>query len=200
MSRIRVAPIVEGHGEERSVRTLIQRVWSEMLGGEHAEVLKPIRGKRYRLNQPKELERAIHLAVLKMGSTPAQDDPRLVLVILDADDDKPCQLGPELLHVATKVRADMDVSVVVANVEYETWFVACAESLGRFLDAPPSKIPEDPEAQRSGKGWVARHFIGGKYSETLDQPRMTAEMDLALCRTRSPSFDKLCRELEQRKR
>jgi predicted ATPase len=37
-----------------------------------------------------------------------------------------------------------------------------------------------------------------KYSETIDQPAMTADMDLSLCRRRSPSFDKLCRELEKR--
>ena len=35
--------------------------------------------------------------------------------------------------------------------------------------------------------------------ETLSlQPGMTQAMDMALCRRRSPSFDKLCRELERR--
>lgn len=33
---------------------------------------------------------------------------------------------------------------------------------------------------------------------TVDQPAMTSHMDLHLARERSPSFDKLCRELERR--
>jgi hypothetical protein len=36
------------------------------------------------------------------------------------------------------------------------------------------------------------------YAETVDQPRLTAAMDLQMCRERSKSFDKLCRELEKR--
>ena len=38
---------------------------------------------------------------------------------------------------------------------------------------------------------------GAKYSESIDQAKLTAHMDLSLCRTRAPSFDKLCRELER---
>jgi hypothetical protein len=60
-------------------------------------------------------------------------------------------------------------------------------------------IPEDPEGQRAGKAWVQKRYRGVKYSETVDQPAMTMRMDLSLCRSRSPSFDKLCRELEKRK-
>jgi hypothetical protein len=61
------------------------------------------------------------------------------------------------------------------------------------LDNDP---PADPEQQRCGKGWIEHRFKGPKYSETVDQPRLTAAMDLHLCRQHSPSFDKLCRELE----
>ena len=43
MNRIVVAPIVEGHGEVECVRNLIYRTRTELLGGEHAEVLSPIR-------------------------------------------------------------------------------------------------------------------------------------------------------------
>jgi hypothetical protein len=93
----------------------------------------------------------------------------------------------------------VDVICVVANIEYETWFVAAAESLCDFLNESIAvDISNDPETQRQGKGWIERHFSGVKYSETQDQPAMTAKMDLAICRKRSPSFDKLCRELELR--
>jgi hypothetical protein len=94
----------------------------------------------------------------------------------------------------------VDVSCVIANLEYETWFVAAAESLGEFLDiSDNSSISSDPERDHQGKGWIQRKFRGIKYSETVDQPAMTKAMDLALCRQRSPSFDKLCRELEARR-
>ena len=101
MSRLRVAAIVEGHGEVASVPILLQRIWNELIQGEY----------------------------------------------LDLDDDR--------------------------------------------------ELPEDPEADRSGKGWIEKRFKAVKYSETVDQPKLTAGLDLRLCRKRSPSFDELCRDLER---
>lgn len=198
MTRLFVAPIVEGHGEEQCVRILIDRVWREIVGGEYVEVLRPIRAKRQKLVHPEEMRRSVELALAKLGNLDAACQPRLVLVLLDADRDPPCQLGPMLLESARNNRSDIDVACVVANVEYETWFVAAAESLGEFVNPGNKAIPEDPERQRAGKGWIAEHFRGTRYSETQDQPRMTQRMDLVLCRKRSPSFDKFCRELERR--
>lgn len=140
-------------------------------------------------------------AASKLTEYCAPESHAMVLVLIDANSDLPCVLGPQLLKVATKCRTDVDVACVLANLEFETWFVAAAESLRDFLDFPvDATSPPDPERMRSGKGWIQKHFKGPKYSQTLDQPRMTAKMDLALCRKRSPSFDKLCRELEARKR
>jgi hypothetical protein len=82
---------------------------------------------------------------------------------------------------------------VLAKIEYETWFVAAAESLRDYLDITES-VPDHPETS-AGKGWVQARFRGTKYSETIDQVRMTAAMDLSRCREGSPSFDKLCREI-----
>ncbi|HEU5118811.1 MAG TPA: DUF4276 family protein, partial [Isosphaeraceae bacterium] len=95
-----------------------------------------------------------------------------------------------------------DVACVLANPEYETWFVAAAESLRAYLRlADDETIPDDPEALRMRKAWISQRFPGPlHYQETRDQPSMTRAMDLSLCRSRSASFDKLCRELEQRRR
>lgn len=58
MSRLNVAPIVEGHGEQQSaIRTLITRVWTEIAGGEYVHVLRPIRRPRAHLVNPTELLR-----------------------------------------------------------------------------------------------------------------------------------------------
>lgn len=59
--------------------------------------------------------------------------------------------------------------------------------------------PKDLARQRCRKAWIEKRIKAPKYSETVDQPAMTAAMDLKLCRSRSPSFDKLCRELEKRR-
>jgi hypothetical protein len=192
-----VAPIVEGHGEDLAVRILLQRLWTELLGGEYIEVLKPIRSHRTKMIQSPDLERALGLAVLKLRES-ASPDPSLVLIILDADEDAACVLGPDLLSRARAQRKDTDISCVVAAVEYETWFVAAAPSLQDFLDLSGGPVPEAPEASRSGKAWIQRRFRGVKYSPTVDQPSMTRRMDLPQARLRSPSFDKLCRELEKR--
>jgi hypothetical protein len=199
MSRLRIAPIVEGHGEDGALRILLQRVASEILGNAYVEVSRPIRGKRMKLVQSRELARALDLAMLKLRAAES-DDPAMILVLLDADEDLPCQLGPELLKLAQSHRADADISCVVANVEYETWLVAGASSLGDYIDLTQgSDLPEEPEKRRLGKHWIQQRFRGSRsYSPTVDQPAMTSRLDLRLARERSPSFDKLCRELEKR--
>jgi hypothetical protein len=196
VKQLRIAAIVEGHGEYESIRVLLTRIWTELLGGEYLDVLRPIRHKRQQLAKQSELVRAVEFAISKLAHTPGPRIPAMVLILVDADTDLPCRLAPELLGWAKEGRSGIDIVCIVANVEYETWFVAAADSLRDHLNLPVDKpLPDAPEQQRLGKGWIERHFRGAKYSETQDQPAMTAKMDLAICRTRSPSFDKLCREL-----
>ena len=56
-------------------------------------------------------------------------------------------------------------------------------------------IPKKPEKTKSKKKWIQDRFKDPPYRETVDQPKMTSSMDLSKCQERSPSFDKLCREL-----
>ncbi len=197
MSNLRVVPIVEGHGEHNAIRILLQRIWSELLGGGYVEVPTPVRTKRNKIVQTGELTRVLELAVLRLRETVS--DNSMVLLLLDADDDLPCVLGPDLLRRAQQIRSDVDIACVIANVDYETWFVSAASSLGKFLSLPVGfPIPDDPEVARQGKGWIKQRVRIGKYSPRADQPRMTQAMDLTLCRQRSRSFQKLCRELKAR--
>jgi hypothetical protein len=198
--RIKIAVIVEGDGEVSALRTLLQRVWTEIVGGEHADILRPILMPRGSLlkGTDRTLANAIELGVEKLSD----HGGGLLLILLDAEDD--CApgraLGPEILKRATDVRPDADIACVIANVMYETWFVAAADSLRKYLALPPAdELPSDPEGSRLGKSWIKRHSITGKYTPPADQPRMTAAMDLRLCRSRSGSFDKLCRELSKRR-
>ena len=54
----------------------------------------------------------------------------------------------------------------------------------------------DPESVRGAKEWITRHMIAGAaYSETLDQPALTAAFDLDQAAVRSDSFEKCLREI-----
>lgn len=168
MSRLRVAPIVEGHGEVESVRALVGRIWRE-IGGDYVEVLAPVREKKDRLVDKRNgrikaenLERSLVLAWEKLINPPRPTDPTLVLILLDADDHCPATIGPGFIAEARRLLpAEADVACVLANVEYETWFAASAESLTKYLDLPQGFVAsDDPEAARHGKAWVMKHFRG----------------------------------------
>jgi hypothetical protein len=193
-----IVPIVEGHGEQESIRILLTRTVAELLGAPYPLVLPPIRQPRSKLvNKPRELERAVELGALKLRQSSSSFEYGIVLVLIDADEDLPCELAPQLLSRAR--RADVDVACVLANPEYETWFVAAAPSLSRYLLLDEGVV-EDPEIQGLKKAWIERRFLGSPYSPPIDQPRLTAAMDLTMCRAGSRSYDKLCRELERRLR
>lgn len=209
MSGLRVIPIVEGHGDERAVPELLRRIGHELLDGQYIDVLRPIRVQRSRfLKGPADaasgelggpdLRRAVKLAARKLSGICEPARPELILILLDANSDCPKDLAPAIERAAHVSVGHVDVSCVLPNPEYETWFVAAAESLDRYLRLAPGEPPETPEKTGSRKAWISSRFRGVRYSETVDQVRLTATMDLSLCRRRSPSFDKLCREIERR--
>jgi hypothetical protein len=199
MSRLTIAPIVEGDGDSEAIRLLLWRTWTEVVGGEHADVLKPNVRKRGRLLKEgcEDLARAVDYAMLRLR----EKGGGLILLLIDAEDD--CsnypQLGPWLCRRAKAGRQDADIACVIANRMYETWFVASAESLSAYLETSGWAIPDDVDATGHGKGWIKQHMKNGKYTETADQAALTQHMDLHACRRRSRSFDKLCRELEARR-
>jgi hypothetical protein len=122
----------------------------------------------------------------------------LLLILIDAEGDLPCRLAPEILRRAKEARSDTDIVCVMPNPMFETWFAAAAHSLRGVNGLPPDLAkPDDPEGQRVGKAWV-RRSLSRKYRVPVDQPRFAAQMNLTECRNSSPSFDKLCRELEAR--
>lgn len=193
-----IAPIVEGHGEVAAVRKLIERTLEPVADECVPQVLSPIRVSKSKVVQDvSELMRAVDLAALKLSSVTA--DRRTVLLLLDADDDAACVLGPQLLAAIQSERAHLDVACVIAVIEFETWLVAGAGTLGPcMVDGFAEAIPVDPEGQGTGTGWIERFIAERKYSETVDQVRLTARFDIATARIRSRSFDKFCRELEKR--
>jgi hypothetical protein len=188
MPPLQIACIVEGHGEVEAVPVLIRRIATALDPTLRLLIQPPLRVPKNRLLKRGELERSVELAARKTGSTGS------VLILLDADDDCPAQLGPALLHRAAQARSDLPISVVIAKREFEAWFLAAALSLrgqrGLPVDLQP---PEDPEAIRGAKEWLG-HRMEQAYSETLDQPALAARIDLVQA-CRADSFDKCHREI-----
>jgi hypothetical protein len=122
-----------------------------------------------------------------------------VLVLLDADDDCPAEYGPLLLARAQAARPDKQVSVVLANREYEAWFLAAAPSLaGQFGFPAEFARPQNPEAPRDCKGLLPKARPKGQpYKETVDQAPLTSVFDLKMAREHSDSFDKFYREVSR---
>lgn len=188
-----IVPIVEGHGDVAAVPQLVRRIAAAIDPSRMIEVAKPLRANRDRLVKPDELERFVELAARRAGPGGA------VLVLVDADDDCPAELGPRLLDRATAVTRGVNVAVVLANREFEAWFLAAAVSLRSRRGLPADLAPpDDPESIRDAKGWLQdRRTDGFAYSPTTDQPALAAVMDLDEARAGCPSFDKLWRDLER---
>lgn len=185
---MKVGLIVEGHGEVVAVPLLVRRVLRELAPGLHPILLPPHRVKRGQLVKEEDFQHAVDMVARKV------DRDGRILVLLDADDDLPCVLGPRLLQWARSCRPDRKISVVVARREYEAWFLAAASSLRGKRGLPEDiEPPPAPESIRDAKRWLGDRMEEG-YTETLDQPALTEALDLAEAR-RSDSFDKLFREI-----
>lgn len=183
-----VIPIVEGDGEVAALPVLLRRIAAWLSPELSVTIAHPIRVRRDRfLNREEEFRRHLLLAAAK-----AEDDG-WILVLMDADDDCPAELGPRTLERARQIVPHRAVSVVFANREYEAWFLAAAESLYGKRGFRFEKTPDfEPERLRNAKGWLDERMAGGRYRETTDQPAFSAIMDLSQAFDLSRSFRKLC--------
>ena len=184
---VRVVAIVEGHGEAEAVPLLIRRIGQEVSPLSTPDVVKPIRVPRGSMLKTGELDRYVSLAGIRVGS-----DGR-ILILLDAHRDCPAELRTTILERARATRSDLPIEVVLANREYESWFIAAVESLrGVRGISTDTDGPQDPESIQGAKEWL-RDRMTGSYHPTADQAALTARFDLELARRRAPSFDKMWR-------
>jgi len=202
-----VVPIVEGQTEASCIERLLQRVWTELLGStERLQVLKPSRGKRDPLIRPTgtDLGDKIEEAHVRLSQRVRLDPSGrgFVLLLLDAERDCPAQLAPRLLATARIARSDADIACVLAKHMLENWIVAGASTLAGVNGLPTQiRVPENPEDRR-GSFWLDKQLRScnrtRKYAKTVDAAAFVQAMNLQECRTNSPSFDKLCRDLQAR--
>jgi hypothetical protein len=202
-----VVPIVEGQTEAGCVERLLQRVWTQLLASPiRLQVLAPSRGKRDALIGPTGtvLAGKIEEAHEKLSQCLRRDPSGkgLLLLLLDAEGDCPAELAPRLLQTARRARSDTDIACVLAKRMFENWIVAGASTLAGVSGLPAPLQPPDTPEDFSGAAWLDKQLRSQKrtrcYKKTADAAVFVRAMSLEQCRARSPSFDKLCRELALR--
>lgn len=185
---ITLGTIVEGEGETLALPILIRRIGAQL--GLAIEVRRPFRVARGKLVKAPELARAVEAVARQLA--PAAP----ILILLDADDDCVATLGPQMLATARAARSDRELAVVLANREFEAWFLASIESLrNKRRIRADARWNGDPESVRDAKGRLRELTEPSTYNPAVDQAALVSLMDLDLARTRSPSFDKLYRDL-----
>lgn len=188
-----IASMVEGDGEVAALPVLLRRLGEWHTPAVASRILPPIRVRRDRfLNRDEEFRRHLLLAAAKCGDT------GWILILLDADDNCPTQLGAQILAQAQAYVPHRRVSVVLAMREFEAWFIAAAPSLDGqrgFTFAAGTVV--QAESVRNAKGWMEARLAGGAYRETTEHPAFTARMDLEQALSGSRSFRKLCKEWDR---
>jgi hypothetical protein len=183
-----IASIVEGDGEVTALPVLLRRIGAWLSPQKIIDLPPPIRVRRDRfINREDEFRKYLLLAAAKSTAL------GWVLILLDADDDCPAELGAKLLQKAKNIIPHRHVSIVLASREYEAWFIAAARSLHGYRGFVFDQ-PIDAETPRNAAGWVNQHMPERSYGKIADQPAFSAHMDLQQAFDGSRSFRKLCNE------
>lgn len=185
-----VCAIVEGDGEVAAMPVVLRRLKERFGPAEHVQVTAPIRVYKDRfLNREEEFRRHLLLAAAKCG------DDGWILVLLDADDACPVELAQTVRQRAQAHIPHRRLTVVIANREFEAWFIAAAASLNGVRGFVFNDEPK-PEAERprDAKGWLRERMAKKAYGETTDQPAFAARFDLDEAAANSRSFRKMCTE------
>ena len=142
-----IQPIVEGVGEIEAVPVLLRRLAAQM-DVAHVPLGRPIRRGRGHLIQREGLAKAIDVARRQTGC-------RGILVLFDADDLCPKTGAIPLQQEAARIAAAIPCPVVLANKEFEAWFLASLEDLS---DRPAGRAsyPGDPDQKRGAKEELER--------------------------------------------
>ena len=180
-----IVPIVEGQGEETAVPLLLRRLRDEA-GLWNLEVGRPIRQRRTQLVKKATLQAAVRIATVR-------EDCAAILVLFDADDDCPKECAPTLELWACEAAGGKPCAVVIANREYEAWFLAGMEALRGHCRIQQGAVSHhDPESVRPAKEELERNMPPGvSYSPPVDQVKLTAHLDFERAYRNCRSFRKL---------
>ncbi len=169
--------VVEGHGEVQAAPILVRRIAQAF--GFHGGINFAVRRvPKSQLIKPGELERTVEALARQIGRS------QPLLVLLDADDDCPVNLAEGLRARCHAGPTGLNLSVVIAKKEYESWFLAAAKSLsGERGLAEQVEAPPDPESIRGAKEWLTDRMPADQsYSPTRHQSAYSDRMDLSEAR------------------
>jgi hypothetical protein len=170
-----VGLVVEGPGDVVALPVLL-RAHLVLMGDYRNLLAKPVScNGRDKALMPNGIEGKVATAAARPGC-------RGVLVVLDADRDLPCVLGPQILSRADKV-SPVPVVVALAAPTFEEWLVASAATLGlEGLIYPTDRDPVNA---------IKAALQPAKYVKPTWQPRLAARVDINLARSRSASLARL---------
>jgi len=119
-------------------------------------------------------------------------------VMLDADDDCPRELGPDLKARAA-ASVGCPVEVILAKREFEAWFLGSVESLRGYRGiGADAASPPDVETIRGAKERLTSLMLGGRtYLPIDDQPAMAERFDMDRAAANSPSFRRLLEKVQR---
>jgi hypothetical protein len=172
--------VVEGRGEQYAIPILLRK--HMMSNDDYRDILSSpvVCHGRDKALMPHGIEGFVATAAARPGC-------RGVLVVLDAETDEACVLGPAILLRAQGITGK-PVVVCLAEPKYEAWLVASAETLQ--LEGLVYDSARNPEA-------IVRDALGQKYIKPTWQPRLTARMDLPLATPRSSSLRRFVDRFDQ---
>ncbi|MDP8238205.1 MAG: DUF4276 family protein [Candidatus Hatepunaea meridiana] len=186
----KILPFIEGQSEEGAIPVLLRRFISR-IGAYDVQIDKPWRVKRDQIvYKVGVLENKLREALID------RDNVSGVLLILDADEDCPKQLGPNLLKRCNK-ETHLPVSVILAKKKLECWFLGAKESLRGVRGIKANAvIPDNPESL--GIGRLENNLEAGSYYHKVDDaPAFAARMDIDKAAKNCPSFKRFIRETER---
>ncbi len=124
---------------------------------------------------PDGIEKYVAVAAARPGC-------QAVLVVLDAEGDPACELGPVLLTRAGK-NTRLPVAICLAERYWEDWLYASIETLelGSDVEYSPNK---------RGLGAIVK-VLPGKYVKPTWQPRLTNRVDINTATQRSKSLKRM---------
>lgn len=185
--------LVEGPGDQEAVPVLIGRLLREEKQrfdwlAEKKHVMK--------VHGLERLRKELTAYMEHLRGKPACDG---ALVLLDLEDELPCEAAPRLAAEIAACELPFPVVIVFAYREYEAWFLAGLPSIAASTALLPDGLTylADPEAKRGVKEWLSNQMPRGrKYEPTQHQALFTRSLDFQQAR-QAPSFRRLERALDE---
>lgn len=177
---LRVYCIVEGHGDVDAFPILIRRMCAELFG-EAVVVEVPYRLPKGRITRPVDLQGVLELGALRLKERAEEGDKLLMIVSRDADDECPVAVAKTINDIAAQTMAKDICHSVIPNEEFEAWLLAGAAPLAQHPDCVgQAYVTDNADSIKNPKGVFERQVLREErtYSETVDQPKFTAQIEL----------------------